>query len=380
MAKKLICVWLSLTILIFSSISIYADETVQGDFFVKHVVINGNEILNYNLQYPFISYNNTTYFPLSLEMAEICGIDAEMDWESRTLKLLKTDSTRKNISSNWLKNNNEDISVEVLSGVKVFVYQDVATTDEVLDQTTSDETKPQSGTEEALEASKEEIIVPELNVREMDLGGLPILAKGKYLFIPIKPFDTDETFNWDIYFDPYYGICISTDPTIKAESYCNKTEVLYNKGLVAYMNNYNSSIKSSYGQYLVFLFQRAADVYGVDEKLLMAVAHKESTFNALAHARGGAVGMMQIMPSTGALFGLSLEQLYDAKTNIDFGAMYISERIKAYNGDSIKGLSAYNQGSIKVNRGSHSTAYATKILSANQGINNYLVTNGYVAQ
>ena len=31
--------------------------------------------------------------------------------------------------------------------------------------------------------------------------------------------------------------------------------------------------------------------------------------------------MMQIMPATGAYFGLSKNDLYDAKTNIDFGAM-----------------------------------------------------------
>ena len=38
MAKKLLSVWLSLTILIFSSISIYADEVIQGDFFLKNIV------------------------------------------------------------------------------------------------------------------------------------------------------------------------------------------------------------------------------------------------------------------------------------------------------------------------------------------------------
>ncbi|MDF2657198.1 MAG: hypothetical protein K0R19_3672, partial [Bacillota bacterium] len=34
MAKKLVSVWLSLTVLLFSSISIYAEENVQGDFFI----------------------------------------------------------------------------------------------------------------------------------------------------------------------------------------------------------------------------------------------------------------------------------------------------------------------------------------------------------
>ena len=91
MTKKLMIVWLTLIMALFSSISIYADEQVQGDFFEKHVIINGEEIINYNLQYPFVLYNDTTYFPLTPEMGEILGVSAEMDWESRTLKLLKTE-------------------------------------------------------------------------------------------------------------------------------------------------------------------------------------------------------------------------------------------------------------------------------------------------
>ena len=51
MKKKLILVWLTLLMVLFSSISIYAEEDVQGDFFEKHVIINGEEIINYNLQY-----------------------------------------------------------------------------------------------------------------------------------------------------------------------------------------------------------------------------------------------------------------------------------------------------------------------------------------
>ena len=46
MTKKLMIVWLTLIMVLFSSISIYADEQVQGDFFEKHVIINGEEIIN----------------------------------------------------------------------------------------------------------------------------------------------------------------------------------------------------------------------------------------------------------------------------------------------------------------------------------------------
>ena len=68
MAKKLLSVWLSLTILIFSSISIYADEVIQGDFFLKNIVINGENIVNYELSNPFLMHNDRLYVPMDSEI------------------------------------------------------------------------------------------------------------------------------------------------------------------------------------------------------------------------------------------------------------------------------------------------------------------------
>src|SRR5665648_877918 len=103
MAKKLISVGLALTIMLFSSISIYADQNVQGDFFIRDVVVNGEGIVNYNLQYPFITYNNRTYISLSEDMGRIFGFESSMDWENHTLKLAKTEPSQKNLSNNTYK-------------------------------------------------------------------------------------------------------------------------------------------------------------------------------------------------------------------------------------------------------------------------------------
>lgn len=355
MAKKLILVWLTLLMVLFSSISIYADENVQGDFFVGKIVINGQEITNYNLQYPFIVHNNTTYIPLTPEIGEICGFVAETDQESRTLKLLKTDSTRQNISTNWMKNNNEDIVLKTMSDVKVLAY---------------DAEESEGDMTDAIEA-------PELFVDELDLGGQQVLTYGQFVYLPLRAIATDEKFNWDIYYDSYYGVCISTKEGVSAESLCNKSESNLNRGLANYITTVNPGISNTLAREYVFLFKRAATVYNIDAKLLMAIAQKESTFNAGATATGGSIGMMQVMPSTGAGFGLTVNDLYNAKKNIDFGAMYISEKITAYGGDWTKGLSAYNQGSAKVNRGSYSTAYASRIMTAYYALNNYLSVNGY---
>ncbi len=429
MAKKLLSVWLSLTILLFSSISIYAEENVQGDFFIKKIVVNGETIDNNQLQFPFFLYKDTTYIPLTPEMGEIFGLKAEMNFESRTLKLLKTEPSLVNISERWKKNERKDVLTQVFDEAKVLAYEldsqslkDVvqgnSTDDEtdigqkpeenvsdeekaVQDNSADDETdisqKPEekiSDEEEAVqdnsaddetdisEATEENIYnqvieIPQLSVREIDLGGLPVLTKGKIVYLPLKSLTGKNGFGWDIYYDSYTGVYVSTKEGTTAKSYWNEAESKYNMGLVSYIRKYNGSYTVSKAQELVFLFKNAAATYHIDERILVGVAHKESTFNAKAKGRSGSLGMMQVMPSTGARYGLSKEQLLDAETSINFGAMYLSERIAAYGGDVTKGFSAYNQGSVAVNRGSYSTRYANNIIGAINGINSYLTSNGY---
>lgn len=372
MAKKLVSVWLSLTILLFSSISIYAEENIQGDFFTRDIVINGEKIANNQLQYPFFMYQDTVYMPLTSEMAEVVGLETEMDWESRTLKLLKKEPTRDNISERSFKNKEEDILVQSLSGGTILAYELAA------EPATVEEESESEGKEVSESAASKEIIqIPELTVREIQLGDFSILMKRDILYLPVRAFVGEEGLGWDTYYDSYTGVYISTVPEKTAKSYWREAESKYNKGLVNYIKKYNKGYSTGSAQELVFLFKKAAEEYNIDEKILMAVAHRESTFNAGARGGSGSLGMMQVMPATGAGYGLSKEQLLDAKTSIDFGAMYLSQKMQAYNGDLVKGFSAYNQGPGAVNRGTYNTRYATKIITTVNNIESHLTSNGY---
>ncbi len=378
MAKKLVSVWLSLTILLFSSISIYAEENVQGDFLTKNIVINGQKIDNNHLQFPFFLYMDTTYFPLTPEMGEILGIKAEMDFESRTLKLLKTEPSLVNISDSWKKNEREDVLTQVVSEVQVLAYKlELQGPEDMVKDDDSADTETEISNPSEGNGSDTIIQIPELSVRELNLTELPVLIKGNVIYLPLKAMTGENGYGWDIYYDSYTGIYVSTKEGTPAKSTWNEAESKYNQGLVSYIQKYNGSYTVNKAQELVFLFKHAAQTYKIDEKILMAVAHKESTFNAKAHGSSGSLGMMQVMPSTGSRYGLSTEQLLDAEISINFGAMYLSERIAAYDGDMTKGFSAYNQGSVKVNRGTHSTRYANRIIGTINGINSYLTSNGY---
>lgn len=378
MAKKLLSVWLSLTILLFSSISIYADENVQGDFFIKNIVINGETIDNNHLQFPFFLFKDTTYIPLTPEMGEILGLKAEMDFESRTLKLMKTEPSMTNISDGWKKNEREDVLTQVFSEAEVLAYElERHSLEDIIKDDSSDDAETDIRQNAEGTINDEAIKIPELSVRAIDLEGLPVLTKGNIVYLPLKTMTGENGFGWDVYYDSYTGVYISTKEGIPAKTYWNEAESKYNKGLVSYIQKYNGNYTVSKAQELVFMFENAAKTYKIDEKILMAVAHKESTFNARSQGGSGSLGMMQVMPSTGARYGLGKEQLLDAETSINFGAMYLSERIAAYGGDLTKGFSAYNQGSVAVNRGSYSTRYASRIIGTVNGINSYLTSNGY---
>jgi membrane-bound lytic murein transglycosylase B len=61
----------------------------------------------------------------------------------------------------------------------------------------------------------------------------------------------------------------------------------------------------------------AARDYGVDEAIVRAIIHAESSFNPMALSHAGAQGLMQLMPATARRFGVT--NSYDAGQNIRGG-------------------------------------------------------------
>lgn len=115
------------------------------------------------------------------------------------------------------------------------------------------------------------------------------------------------------------------------------------------------------------IFAEAAETYNVSEKLLKCIAKTESNFNANAVSNKGAVGIMQLMPSTAASLGVS--NSYDARENIMGGAKLIAQLLIKYEGNVSLALAAYNAGSNSVDTYggippySETQNYVTKVLS-----------------
>jgi len=106
--------------------------------------------------------------------------------------------------------------------------------------------------------------------------------------------------------------------------------------------------------------------YEVSKEIIYSVIKIESDFREHIVSHKGAIGLMQIMPSTGEWmaksYGLpySQEMLLDPIYNINIGTLYLSYLINRYEGNMKKVLIAYNAGPSRLKNGTWKKFKETK--------------------
>ncbi|MFZ5812104.1 MAG: lytic transglycosylase domain-containing protein [Thermodesulfobacteriota bacterium] len=98
---------------------------------------------------------------------------------------------------------------------------------------------------------------------------------------------------------------------------------------------------------LIELVNRYSVKYGVDPRLVYSLIEQESRFNRYAVSPKGAQGLMQIMPDTQRLLGLS--DPFDEEKNIDAGIRYLRAMLDRFETE-VMALAAYNAGPEAVAR------------------------------
>lgn len=99
----------------------------------------------------------------------------------------------------------------------------------------------------------------------------------------------------------------------------------------------------------------------INPKIIIAIIVEESNFDSeIIGDKGNSIGLMQIQPKWHGerMERLNCNNLYDPYENITVGVDYLSELLNYYNGDIVKAIVAYQQGSYK----GEITEYAADVL------------------
>lgn len=101
--------------------------------------------------------------------------------------------------------------------------------------------------------------------------------------------------------------------------------------------------------------------YDVDASLIHAVIWVESKYDKDAKSRVGALGLMQLMPSTAEWLSSQIDikdkAILDPDYNIHLGVYYLSTLIKRFESTDL-GIAAYNAGPSNVSAWLHNPKYS----------------------
>ncbi len=109
---------------------------------------------------------------------------------------------------------------------------------------------------------------------------------------------------------------------------------------------------------LIRLFQKYSDQYGYDWLALVAQAYQESELDHRKKSPAGAIGIMQVLPSTASGHPININQIGKIENNIHAGVKYLDYMRRRYFSDPAIppdaqihfAWAAYNAGPARINR------------------------------
>ena len=122
------------------------------------------------------------------------------------------------------------------------------------------------------------------------------------------------------------------------------------------------------------LIESAAVEFGLAPAHIAAVILSESSFRAEAVSSAGAIGLMQIMPDTGAWIAgkfadmeeFTQDLLFQPELNIRFGSWYLRWLLDRYGGDMTNATAAYHAGQGRVDQWLQNEEYSADGITLRQ--------------
>ncbi|MCG8485119.1 MAG: transglycosylase SLT domain-containing protein [Clostridia bacterium] len=332
MFKRIISLFI-IMILFSTSIAFANTEKQEVTVYNKGIHINGEKIINAHSLYPYFEYKDIVYFPLTYQNSKILGFEVVWDEESQKLLITTQDSEQKNYDEQWIKQDWNKIAAEK-SDVKLFI-----------------------------------------NDKEYLSDDYPIMEYEYITYVPLTHKVIADYLKWDFFFNLYTGIYISTDEALSAASMFDEVSFNYYKALADHAMTLNKKLTEADAMRIIMLIKEKCQLYDMDELLIYATVWQESNFDPNTYYKG-AIGLMQIMKSTGANAGLTAKMLYDPEINVDFGVRYLKDKMDRYDQQVVLALSAYNQGITRVDKGIYNIKYHDGVMSKKAKIEAYLKEQG----
>jgi membrane-bound lytic murein transglycosylase MltF len=112
------------------------------------------------------------------------------------------------------------------------------------------------------------------------------------------------------------------------------------------------------------VFRQYGDQYGFDWLMLAAQGYQESRIDQSVRSPAGAVGIMQLLPSTAADPSVGIQDIHEVENNIHAGARYLRFLVRQYLDDpamddfnrTLFAFAAYNAGPGNLQKIRHATA------------------------
>lgn len=328
MNKKIIALAASFGLL-FSSIS-FAEPGLELSAFENQTVIDGHVFENTGLQYPFLYGEDKVFMPLDYNTLRALGYLSSWDSKNNAFRIYATTNQTFNLSTsevNW--------SDSTIAGA-----------------------------------------VSQADVKWMEnepLSGQLVEANG-ILYLPLSDQNLSQ-FDWAAAFHPFLGLQMSvTDGSADLVS-LEEAEIKYYDALSRFMMTRNKSLSYERASEYAKFIKDASIQHEIDEIWIMAMLWQESWYDENCEYKG-AIGLMQIMESTGRALGLTRDQLFDPQLSIEFGAKYLRDQMNAFDNDLNLATLAYNQGPVRVKKGTYKTWYLEDVQEKSQVIKEWLLENG----
>ncbi len=316
--KKLIVSTLVLMLLL--SGMVYADsleviqKMSQANIFDGKIILDGNEYNNKSLEYPFVLMEDVPYMPLDYAMVRAIGHLSSWNDKTKTFKVYSNLNRTYKLLSSEVENKWKDVK-----SINAF-------------------------------SSDAKLVWDNYNLEEQSF----IYVNG-VLYMPLSETTIDQL-GWGIAYNKYLGLQINLDGNTDEFIEVQDSQMLRFEAMARFMMSRNKKLSyeeaMSYVDDIINVFHK----YEVEPMLTMAILWQESWYDKNCEYKG-ALGLMQIMGSTGRAMGLTRKQLFDPHISIEYGIKYLRAQIDEFNGNVDLGILAYNQGPVRVKRGNYRTGY-----------------------